>query len=269
MLVSIMPSRIPKAERPTGKVCVIDDGVEAVRRAAARGTKPVGAIARSKEERSVIANPILGDRQLERSHLRVDVDRPAGNRIEGIVAERLVKRIADIDALDVAVSGPAQIVGANAVLDDIPVNDVADWRRPDQEAVIVVVQTGIVAVVVEAEFGGVALGQEILNIKIGDVYLLMALVEGIQPTVGVLLEEIEICEVVVQAVGAQIAEKPDARLLLGEEKTAEVAGELLNPGADRDKVEVRAQVVDLRLDKRFLNSGVSRRSDRYLLRDRH
>ena len=90
------------------------------------------------------------------------------------------------------------------MLDDVPVDDVADRRRPHQEAVFVVVQTWIVAVVVEAEFGGVALGQEILNIKIGDVYLLMALVEGVQPTVGVLLEEIEIREVIVQAVGAQI-----------------------------------------------------------------
>ncbi len=108
----------------------------------------------------------------------------------------------------------------------------------------------------EAEFGRVALGQEILNIKIGDVYLLMALVKGVQPAVGVLLEEVEVGKVVVEAVGAQVAEKPDARLLLREEKAAEVADELLNSGADRDKVEVRAQVVDLCLDKRFLNSGM-------------
>src|ERR1039458_2430722 len=102
------------------------------------------------------------------------------------MAQRLIKRVAYIQAADVAVAGPAQVVGTNAVLRDQP-----DGCRPDEESVVVKVKRGVVAVVMETEFCGVAFGQEVLNVHISDVNLLMARLEGIQTAVRVLLQKIE------------------------------------------------------------------------------
>ena len=129
-------------------------------------------------------------------------------------------------------------------------------RRPHQKAVLVIVKAGIVAVVEETEFRGVSLGKEILDIKIADVNLLVPLVEGIQAAVGVFFEEVKVSQVVVEAIGAQVAEDADSGLLFGEDEAAKIAIELLDTGADRDEIEVRAQIVNLGFNKRLLHAGV-------------
>ena len=128
--------------------------------------------------------------------------------------------------------------------------------RPHQKTVFVVVKAGIVAVVEETEFRGVSLGKEILDIKIADINLLVSLVEGVQAAVSVFFEEIKVSQVVVKAVGAQVAEEANSGLLLGEKESAKIAGELLDSGADGNEIEVRAQVVNLGFDKRLLHSGM-------------
>ena len=44
-----------------------------------------------------MAQPILVDRKLERRHLRVDLDAPAGDAVEAVLAERLIKRVRDVE----------------------------------------------------------------------------------------------------------------------------------------------------------------------------
>ena len=53
------------------------------------------------------------------------------------MAERLIKRMTHIQAADVAVAGPAQVVGANAVLQDAVIHHQPDGRRPDEKSIVV------------------------------------------------------------------------------------------------------------------------------------
>ncbi len=133
----------------------------------------------------------------------------------------------------------------------------ADGRGTDQKSVVVVVNAGVVAVVVKAEFGGVALGEKILDVDVRDVDLLSATLKCVQAAVRIFLEEVEPGEIVGQAVGTQIAEKPYSGLFFGEEESAKVAGELLDAGANRNEIVVRTQVADLGFDESFLQADVS------------
>src|SRR5208283_1754755 len=133
---------------------------------------------------------------------------PAGNRVEAIAPERLVKSIADIQSLDVAVAGPAQIIGANGVRlrDPVGYDYASYWSRTHQETIGVKVNRGIVLVGKKTEFRGVALGKKVLNVNVGHLHLLFARLEGIETTVGVLLQHVEIHEVVIDAVRTEISE---------------------------------------------------------------
>src|ERR1700676_2350695 len=122
------------------------------------------------------------------------------------MAQRLIKRVAQIQPPDVSVAGPAQIVGANAMLQDAVAHYLADRRRPDQKSVVVVMNRRIVAVEMETEFCGVTFGQKVLNIDIADVNLLVARFKGIEPAVCVFLQKIKISQVVVNSVRTQVSE---------------------------------------------------------------
>src|ERR1039458_3175273 len=172
------------------------------------------------------------------------------------MAQRLIKSVAHIQAADVAVTGPAQVVGTNTVLQNALIHHQPDGRGPDEEPIVVEVNRGVVAVVMETEFRGIALGQEILNVHVPDVDLLMARFEGVQTAVRVFLQKIEPGQVVVDPVRTQISEDADAGLLFGENKSTEIADELLNARPDGDEIKIRAHVVDLGFDKTFLEAGM-------------
>ena len=127
---------------------------------------------------------------------------------------------------------------------------------------------GIVAVVVKAEFGGVALGEEILNVNVGDVDLLMARVESVQSAIGVFLEQVEPGGIPGDAVGVEIAEKADAGLFFGEEESAKVAGELLDSGANGNEIVVDAEVFESWLRRKLPEGRCACRSDWFLREDR-
>ena len=119
-------------------------------------------------------------------------------------------------------------------------DDDPDRLGPRDDPVVVVVGGGIVFIKVVAELGRITLKQEILDVKIGDRHLLMPVVEGVQPAVGVLLQMIEVCEVVLVFVGFQVAENPESGLFFRIDKAAKIALELLNTRAYRDEIVVRA-----------------------------
>ena len=108
---------VPEAEVAAGEVRVVDDGVEAVGGAvgASERSGAVAGIAGGVEETSAVSDPVFIDRDFDGSHAGVDVNPASGDGIEVVVAERLVKSVAEIDAADVSVAGPSQVVGADGV----------------------------------------------------------------------------------------------------------------------------------------------------------
>src|SRR5579871_5789217 len=86
--------------------------------------------------------------------------------------------------------------------------------------------------------------------------LLLAVVEAVEAAVGVFFEHRKISQVVLVAVGAQVAEDAQARLLVGKNESAEIAGEGLNTGAGGDEIVVRTEVRQFHFDKGFLQSNV-------------
>src|SRR5579872_226533 len=181
---------------------------------------------------------------------------PARDRIERIVAQRLIECVTHIHPPDVTVAGPAQIIGANAVLKNAIIHYQPNRSRPHQESIVIEVNRGIVAVVMETEFCGVAFEKRVLNVDVSDINLLMARIERIQSAVRVFFQKIKVRQVVIDAVRAQISEQAYSRLLLGENKPAKIANELLDSCADGDEIKIRTQIVNLGLDKSFLQAGM-------------
>ena len=165
--------------------------------------------------------------------------------------------MADVQPTDVAVTGPPQVGRADVVRPQLIIRPhKAERRRTYQEIVLIKMQTGVVLVVVHTELSCVARPDEILPVKVGDDHLLMAPAERVQAAVGVLLEEMEISEVVLPAVRVQVAKDAHARLLLNEEEPAKVAAKRLDARAHREKVIVGAEVPQLQLEKRLLQTGL-------------
>ena len=104
------PLAVPQAERAAGERRDVEDRVEA----AALVVRRI-AVARGDEGRALDPQPVLVDRQLQRAHLRIDVDRLRGDRVVALVAERLVEGVADVPAAEVAVAGPAEVVRLDLV----------------------------------------------------------------------------------------------------------------------------------------------------------
>ena len=223
MLVSRIPSRFQETEEAAGEVRIVEDGVEAARRSVA-GIFVAGRV----EERDPVAQPVLIERQLHRRHLRVDIRAASRDLVEIVVAQHLIERVRDVQLAEVAVAGQPVIISANRMR-----RHQSDGRRPHQEIIGVVLERRIVFVVMEAGLNRVAGLDEILPVNIGDHHLLVAVGQGVQAAVGVLFQHREIRQVELIAVGIQVAEQPHARLLVGENEAAEIAGEGLHAHAQR------------------------------------
>ena len=104
-----------------------------------------------------------------------------------------IKRMCEIQPLDVAAAQPAEIADANAVRNraDTLIDDISDRRRPHQETVVVVMDAGIVFVPRANKFRGVTGKEKILNVDIAEDHLLVAPRERIQAAVGVFLEKMK------------------------------------------------------------------------------
>ena len=80
----------------------------------------------------------------------------------------------------------------------------------------------------------------------------MAALERIEPAIGVLFQELEIGEVVLDTAGVQIAENTDSGLLIHKKKPTEVGIELLNTCANTDEIVVCTEIVQLYFRESFL-----------------
>ena len=194
-----------------------------------------------------MAKPVLVDRELERRHLRVDLNAPTGDAVQTVFAENLVKCVVDVKPADVSVAGPAEVVRLHVVI-----GDRADRRRPRDETILVVVPARIVEIGQETQLAGVAFPNQILPKNIRDQNLLVAPTELIQVRVGVLLEHVEGGEVVLPAVVVVVAEDADAEVGVVENEAAKIAHERLNANAQRNEIVVIRQVAKVDLAERFL-----------------
>ena len=166
----------------------------------------------------------------------------------------------EIEAVDVAVAEPAEISDADAVEDRarawILVDDIADGRRANEETVVIIVQAGIVLVPCGDELRGVAGKKEVLEIHVAEKHLLVAAFERVEPAVGVFFEEMEVGEIVFNAIAVEVAEDSQGGFFVNKKKAAEVSVELLDAGTRGDEIVIRAEVVEFHLDESFLETNM-------------
>src|SRR5664280_1709579 len=172
--------------------------------------------------------------RLQCGQLSIDVHAASRNGVEGVIAERLVKRVAHVQAPNMAVARPSQIIGANGMRLGYPIGDdhAANGGRADQKSIRVKLDGRVVLIGKKGEFRRVTLGQEVLDVNISHLHLLVPGSERVEMAVGVLLQHEEVSEIVVDAIRAQVAEDPHSRLFIGKYEAAKIAGELLNSSPD-------------------------------------
>jgi len=118
------PFIVEEAEDSTGEVCIIHDGIEAVGRViCARCSRTVIAIAGLVQKRCAKTHPVFIDGEFDSPQPTINIYAAAGNRIEGVMAKRLVKGVADIQATDMAVARPADVIRFNLMGFDGPIHD--------------------------------------------------------------------------------------------------------------------------------------------------
>ncbi len=243
---------IPQAEDSAREFWEIIDGIKSARVTTRRIRRP-GSV----KERTLQPEPVAIHRDFERGHLRVDRHRPPRDGVKAVIAQRLIKSMREIYRPDVAIAGPTDVRGMNAVrLNHTTRKHFANGRRAHEKTVVVVVDGGIVFVVVNAQLRGVTLEQKILAKHIGDDHLLIAQGHRIQAAVGILFEEIKIRDVILPPIRIEIAEDADAWLFFHKQETAEVAIKTLNAGAHGDKVVIWADIFDLEFAEGFLQTDV-------------
>src|ERR1700687_5965988 len=105
--------------------------------------------------------------------------------------QRLVEGVAHVERSDMAIARPSQVIGLYVVSPDRSVDNTSYWRGAHEKPVVIKMQAAIIAVVVEAELGGISLGQKILHVNVGNTDFLSPILQRVEPTVGVLLEKVE------------------------------------------------------------------------------
>ena len=240
----------PVAEGAAGEVRVVENGVEA-----GGGLVLRIAVAGRVEERSLVANPVAVVGNFERAHLRVDVDRLAGQSVERVVTDDLIKRVAQVPAVDVSVARPAEVKRVDLVIAQLP-----ERGGADEVAIAVVVRAAVVEVRVEAGLRGVAVPEGVLSIDVRDDHALVARVKGVQVGVGVLLAQVEGGEVVLKLVVVVVAEDACAEVHVVEDEAAKVAVENLVACARGHEVVVLRQVAEVDLGEVFLQGKVIARA---------
>ena len=110
-------------------------------------------------------------------------------------------------------------------------------RGTNQEAVFVDQEAGLIVIVERAEIQRVALGEEIAPVEIGCVDLLAARLPVVEAAVGVLLQQVEVRQIVLEDVVVKVAEEARAGLFVAEDEAAEIAGEALDAHAERGEID--------------------------------
>src|SRR5215469_4154805 len=126
---------VPETENSSRKIGQVHNGIEAV------GTPAAGVvITRSVKRGNAVTNPVAIVGKFHGSHLAVDGNTPASNRIEAILARRFIKRVRQIQALDMSAAEPSEIANLDAMENRSGslVDDVADGRWAHKESVVVI-----------------------------------------------------------------------------------------------------------------------------------
>jgi len=143
--------------------------------------------------------------------------------------------------------------GGSDALDD----DVTDGGGPHEEAVVVVMDAGVVFVECADEFGGVAGKEKVLDVEVAEDDLLIAACESVEPAVGIFLEQVEVGGVVFETIAAKIAKNANGGLFVYEYEATKIGVELLNSGTHGNKIVIGAEVVKFYFDKGFLQADVA------------
>src|SRR5262249_50622197 len=114
----------------------------------------------------------------------------------------------------------------------------------------------LIMVVERAEVQGVAPGEEIAPVEVRGINLLATRPPAVETAVGILLQHVEVREVVLKDVVVQVAEEPRARLLVAEDRAAEVACEALDAYAEAGEIEERLTRDQPFLRVEFLHADV-------------
>src|SRR5271165_2573074 len=156
---------VPETEMAAGKIRQIHDGIEAARAPIARVGIP-GRIKRGNP----IANPVAIEGKFRRRHLGVYGDAAPGDGVKRILADRLIKRVRQIELFDVAAAKPAEITHANAMSNraNTLMDDITDRCGAHQETIVVVVDAGIVLIPRSDEFRGVAGKEKVLQVDVAE-----------------------------------------------------------------------------------------------------
>src|SRR5207245_1378748 len=99
------------------------------------------------------------------------------------------------------------------------------------------------------ELRGVAGKKEVLEIHVAEKDLLVAAFEPVESAVGVFFEEMEVGEIVFNAIAVEVAEDSQGGFFVDKKKSAKVGVELLDAGARGDEIVIRAEVVEFHIDE--------------------
>ena len=174
----------------------------------------------------------------------VKTDSPSSDRISRVFPENLVERVGEVKPPEMPIAGPAQVGRSDIMGSHIP-----DTGRTYQESIGVemlpprIITTGIVAVMMHAQLCSVAQPDKVLFVEIGDDHLTMTgSKDSIQHAVRVLLQEVEIRHIPLNAIRIEIPEESNARFVISEDEAPEIAGKPLNPGSSGHEVKASADV---------------------------
>src|SRR5262249_54387923 len=106
-------------------------------------------------------------------------------------------------------------------------NNSSNRGRPHEKAVLVDMEAGFIAIVMDAELGCVPGFNEVLDINVSNEHILIASLESIELAVRILLHHVEICSVVLDTIRFQISENTNPWLAIEENEAAEITVECL------------------------------------------
>ena len=155
--------------------------------------------------------------------------------------------MANVVAIDVTVACPAEIVRIHSV------RCVNTYRiGTHEETVGIKLIACLVAIVMEADLGIVSREDEVIAVVVCNERVLMAIIKGVEQTVGVFFRLVKPKDVVLILVAQTVPEESHCAIGIGKDKTPKVAGEELRACSQRYKVVVRAGVCNLGFIEPFL-----------------
>ena len=161
----------------------------------------------------------------------------------------------DVEPPDVAVAAPAEVINLFIVR-----THRAERFGAHKIAVVVVMHSAVVEVCKKAPLRRIARPDEILPIQVCDDHFLVAGVERVQFRVRVLLAHVEDSEIVLVKIVVPIAEEPRTEVHVVEKKSAKVRVERLVADAQRNKIVIVRQILEMKFHEPLLQREKSLRA---------